>query len=315
VKASTAVVAGGRSHPVKTHEWSWNNGDGLALQSRSWEPDGGSRGVLLLNHGLGEHTGRYEPVGRRLAEAGFALAGFDLRGHGLSAGSRGHTPGYDALLDDLSKFVDQVRLRFPRSPLFLYGHSLGGNLVLNFTLRRRPELQGVIATSPWLRVALAPPRAKLALAQVLNWVAPAFTQEWGLESEDLSHAAETADAYDEDPLVHSRISARLFVAVSEAGKWALEHAGHFPLPLLLMHGSEDPVTSPEASAQFAARAGGNATWRLWDGLFHELHNEVSREEVLSFMLAWLDNQLVAGASLRQDAGQNASDMREFGALS
>ncbi|MFN2119870.1 MAG: alpha/beta hydrolase, partial [Anaerolineales bacterium] len=86
---------------MKTHEWGWSNGEGLAFQSRSWEPEGGRRGVLVLLHGLGEHTGRYEAVGRRLAESHYALAGFDMRGHGLSAGPRGHTPGYDVLLDDV----------------------------------------------------------------------------------------------------------------------------------------------------------------------------------------------------------------------
>ena len=303
------------THPMKTHEWGWSNGEGLAFQSRSWEPEGGRRGVLVLLHGLGEHTGRYEAVGRRLAESHYALAGFDMRGHGLSAGPRGHTPGYDVLLDDVSEFVDQVRLRFARSPLFLYGHSLGGNLALNFAMRRSPEIQGVIATSPWLRVAFEPPPAKLLLARVLDWMAPAFTQEWGLETEALSHDVQTVDGYDVDPLVHGRISARLYLTVAAAGRWALEHAGSFPLPLLLMHGSADQVTSPQASREFAARAGKAVTWRLWDGLFHELHNEVSRDEVLDFVVGWLDGELQARPAVRQDAGQKASGMREFGALS
>ena len=300
---------------MHTHEWSWTNAEGLTFQSRIWEPDGGLRGVLVLVHGLGEHAGRYEAVGRRLAESDYALAGFDMRGHGRSAGPRGHTPGYDALLDDVAAFVPHVRLRFPGSPLFLYGHSLGGNLVLNFALRRRPELQGVIATSPWLRVAVAPPPAKLLLARVLNKIAPAFTQEWELQTEDLSHDVRTAQAYDEDPLVHGRISARLFVALSDAGMWALQHAGDFPLPLLLMHGSADNVTSPEASREFAAHAGQRVTWRLWDGLFHELHNEVSRDEVLDYVVRWLERERQGGPGLLHDAGQKASGMREFGALS
>jgi alpha-beta hydrolase superfamily lysophospholipase len=300
---------------MKTHDWGWNNGAGLSFQSRSWEPDRAPRGVLVLVHGLGEHTGRYGPVGSWLAAHGFALAGFDMRGHGLSAGPRGHTPDYDALLDDVSEFMHQVRLRFRDVPLFLYGHSLGGNLVLNFALRRRPGIQGVIATSPWLRVALEPPRAKLVLAKILNWVAPAFTQAWDLQTGDLSHDMQSLDADDDDPLVHGRISARLFIAVSEAGRWALQQAGNFPLPLLLMHGSADRVTSPEASEQFAARAGKQVTWRRWDGLFHELHNELSRDEVLGLMVQWLENELPAEPRARRHAGQKASGMREFGALS
>ena len=300
---------------MKTHEWSWINGEGLSFLSRSWEPDGAPRGVLILVHGLGEHTGRYEPVGRWLANRRYALAGFDMRGHGLSSGPRGHTPDYESLLNDVSTFVEQGRLRFPKSPLILYGHSLGGNVVLNFALRRQADVRAVIAASPWIRVAFEPPRSKLVLAQVLDRVAPAFTQEWGLDTEDLSHDAQAVDAYDQDPLVHGRISARLFVAVSAAGRWALEHAGNFPLPLLLMHGSADQVTSPEATEEFASRAGRQVTWRRWEGLFHELHNEVSRDEVLSFVVAWLDGQLGLGSGPRQLAGQKASAMREFGAHS
>jgi alpha-beta hydrolase superfamily lysophospholipase len=284
---------------MKTSEWTWSNAEGLVFQSRSWEPEEGLRGILVLVHGLGEHTGRYEPVGRFFAESRYALAGFDMRGHGLSAGPRGHTPNYDALLDDVSNFLGQVRRRFPHIPLFLYGHSLGGNLVLNLALRRRPGIQGVIATSPWLRVAFEPARPKLVLAQVLNWIAPAFTQEWGLETDDLSHDMQAVDAYDADPLIHGRISARLFVAVSEAGRWALEHAAEFPLPLLLMHGSADQVTSPEASEEFAVRAAGKqVTWRRWDGLFHELHNEVSRGQVLDFAVHWLDGEAQGKPGMR-----------------
>jgi alpha-beta hydrolase superfamily lysophospholipase len=126
---------------------------------------------------------------------------------------------------------------------------------------------------------------------------------------------ETVAAYDDDPLVHGRISARLFVAVSEAGRWALEHAAEFPLPLLLMHGSADQVTSPEASQEFAARAGKQVTWRRWDGLFHEVHNEVSRRQVLDFAVQWLDGETQGNPGMRRHAGQNASGMREFGALS
>ena len=146
-------------------------------------------------------------------------------------------------------------------PIFLYGHSFGGNLVLNFALRRNPELQGVIATAPWLRVAFEPPAAKVALARALNRIAPGVTQEWGLETAALSHDAEIVEAYDVDPLVHGRISVRLFVTVVDAGEWALEHAASFPLPLLLMHGTADRVTSAEASREFAARAGKKVTWR------------------------------------------------------
>jgi alpha-beta hydrolase superfamily lysophospholipase len=265
-------------------------------------------------HGLGEHTGRYAPVGRIFADSGFALLGFDQRGHGLSDGPRGHAPSYEALLDDVSGFLEQVKDRHAGAPIFLYGHSLGGNLVLNFALRRNPELQGVIATAPWLRAANPPPTAKVALARALNHIAPAITQKWGLETAALSHDAGIVEAYDVDPLVHGRISVRLFVTVAEAGEWALEHAESFPLPLLLMHGTADRVTSAWASQEFAARAGTKATWRGWNGLYHELHNEAARTRVLGVMIRWMDGRLQAKPPLKRPAGQKASRMRKFGAI-
>jgi alpha-beta hydrolase superfamily lysophospholipase len=263
----------------------------MRFHSRAWAPAGKPRAVIALVHGLGEHTGRYAPIGRLFADSGYGLLGFDLRGHGLSDGPRGHTPSYEALLDDISNFLGQVKDRYPSEPIFLYGHSFGGNLALNFALRRKPELQGVIATAPWLRVAFGPPAAKVALARVLNWMAPGVTQEWGLETGALSHDAEIVEAYDVDPLVHGRISARLFVTVVDAGEWALEHAASFPLPLLLMHGTADRVTSAGASREFAARAGKKVTWRSWDGMYHELHNEAARAQVLGMMIRWMDGRL------------------------
>ncbi len=287
----------------------------MRFQARSWTPDLKTRAVVVLIHGLGEHAGRYAPTGSLLADAGYALLGFDLRGHGLSAGPRGHTPSYEALLNDVSEFLDHIRESYPQEPIFLYGHSLGGNLALNFALRRKCHLEGVIASAPWLRVALEPSAAKMALAKILHVIAPGFTQEWGLDEAALSHDAQIAEDYDADPLVHGRISARLFVTVCDAGSWALERAQDFPVPLLLMHGLEDQVTSADASREFAARAGPRCTWRGWDGMYHELHNEAGREQVVGAVIQWMDGTLGGTGSEKPPAGQKAPGMREFAAHS
>ncbi len=287
----------------------------MRFQARSWAPDLETRALVVLIHGLGEHTGRYAPIGSLFANAGYALLGFDLRGHGLSAGRRGHTPGYESLLDDVSEFLGHVRERYPNEPIFLYGHSLGGNLALNFALRRKFHLEGVIASAPWLRVTFEPSAAKMALAKILHVLAPGFTQEWGLETVALSHDAQIVDDYDADPLVHARISARLFVTVCSAGKWALERAQDFPVPLLLMHGLADQVTSADASRAFAVRAGAKCTWRGWDTMYHELHNEAARDRVVGTMIQWMDGTLGRKWSRKPSAGQKGDGMREFAAHS
>src|SRR5512142_2733677 len=135
---------------MEIKEWSWKSSDGLDMYARQWAPSGTVKSSVVLVHGLGEHSARYDHVAAALGEGGVALLGFDLRGHGRSGGLRGHTPSYEALMDDITVFLGQAESRYPGLPRFLYGHSLGGNLVLNYTLRRKPTLHGVIATGPWL---------------------------------------------------------------------------------------------------------------------------------------------------------------------
>jgi alpha-beta hydrolase superfamily lysophospholipase len=164
---------------------------------------------------------------------------------------------------------------------------LGGNLVLNYALRRRPRLAGVIATSPLLRLAFQPPAVKVTLGRIMNSLWPAFSQASGLETKALSRDPEVVRVYENDPLVHDHVSARMFMSFYQAGLWALEHAAEFPLPLLIMHGSADRLTSAEASREFADHVPGDCTFKLWDGLYHETHNEPQKQEVFNFLLTWL----------------------------
>ncbi len=276
---------------MKTFESSWQNKDGIKFYEFGWEPDAKPKAVVGLVHGHGEHVGRYAHVGEAFAKAGYALVGFDARGHGKTSGPRGHTPSYDALMDDIADFLAQMQTRYPGLPRFLYGHSMGGNEVINFALRRKADLVGVISTGPWLKLAFEPPAMQVALGRMMNNVAPGFTQKSGLDTAALSHDPNVVNAYNSDPLVHNKISARLFVAVYESGLWALDHAAEFPLPLLLMHGAADKITSAAASRQFAERGGKNVTWRAWDGLYHEIHNEPEKAEVIKVMIDWMDARL------------------------
>lgn len=272
---------------MKISEWTWKSFDGLDMYGRGWMPEGQAKAAVALVHGHGEHVGRYEHVAAALTAKGYALLGFDLRGHGRSGGARGHTPSYEALMDDIMAFFGQVEARVPGLPRFLYGHSLGGNLVLNYALRRKPDLRGVIATGPWLELAFQPPASQVTLGRLMNGIAPGFTQHSKLNTAGLSHDQAVVTAYENDPLVHDKITARLFVAIYESGLWALEHAAEFPLPLLLMHGASDPITSAEASRKFAEKAGDKVTLKVWDNLFHEIHNEPEKAEVFKVMLDWL----------------------------
>lgn len=273
---------------MKTSTSAFQNRSGMQLFTREWAPDGPSKAVVALVHGQGEHTGRFEHVAQALTEAGFLLSGFDLRGHGNSAGPRGHSPHYAALMDDIEDFLVWVTRANPNLPTFLYGHSLGGALVINYVLRRKPHFQGVVATSPWLQLAFDPPRFRIFLARVMNRILPAMVQSSGLDTAALSRDSAVVSAYANDPLVHDKISVRHFSGVYAAGLWALEHAGEWRLPLLLMHGSADRVTSAAASREFAQRAGSKVEFVSWEGLYHETHNEPEKAEVFRRMIDWMN---------------------------
>lgn len=262
--------------------------DGLTLYGQEWTPEGKPKSVVCLVHGLGEHCGRYSHAAETFNREETALIAFDLRGHGRSEGKRGHASSYELLMSDIFQYLEKARQRDPTAPLFLYGHSLGGNLVIHYALREHPKLAGVIASAPLLRLSFAPPAWKTTLLRLMYRFWPSLSLPSGLETSALSRDAEVVRSYQNDPLVHNQISARLGIDMLEAGEWNLEHAAEFPLPLLLMHGDADRITSAQASREFAARAGETCTLKIQKNLYHELHNELEQNEVLADVIRWMN---------------------------
>jgi len=287
--SETTDDVGGGDSAVETGLELWTH-DGILLYGRLWRTPVTPRAVLCLVHGLGEHGGRYAHVADFLGRRGYALMAFDLRGHGGSGGARGHVPGIETIMDDIDRMLAAAAGRFPGLPALLYGHSTGGNLVLNHALRRRPRLSGVIATAPLLRASFEPPLWKRALAGIMRRILPSMPLSSGLRTEDISRDTDVVRSYGNDPLVHDRVTVR-FLDVRRAGFWALDHADGFTLPLLLMHGDADLITSHEASIEFAAGVGNQCTLRIWKGLYHEIHNEPEKDAVLGFLAEWLDGIL------------------------
>jgi acylglycerol lipase len=269
-------------------ELEWNSKDNLRIYARYWEPKTNVEGAICLVHGLGEHIGRYTYVGEFFSTRGVALLAADLRGHGKSEGLRGHTPSMDALREDISKQLEETQKLNPDSPIFLYGHSLGGTLVLSHCARIHPTITGVIATGPLLRPGFEPPGWKLALGRILRNLWPTMVMSNEIDRDGLSRDPQVVQAYKADPLVHDRVSARLGIEMIEEGLWILEHAAMIQIPILLMHGSDDRICSPEASREFAQKAGDICTLKIWDGYYHEIHNEPEKDQVLEFALQWID---------------------------
>lgn len=284
------------THAEQTH--TVRTADALELVGKVWHPDpshthdGQPKGTVCLIHGFGEHVERYHHVADRMNAAGYLVAGVDLRGHGKSAGRRGYTPSIDQLLDDVVAVKASVRALAPAAPLFLYGHSMGGNIGLNFLLRRTPTLTGAIITSPWLRLTKPPGAALAGLVKLLNTIAPKIPVPNKLEKGGLSRDPDVEAKYNADPLVHGLVTPRLFTEIRDAGEWAISNAGKLAVPTLLFHGEADPITSCEGSAAFADAAPSDTlSFRPWPNLRHETHNEPEQGEVIDAMITFMNDKI------------------------
>jgi alpha-beta hydrolase superfamily lysophospholipase len=278
---------------MRHFEFGWRAADGIRIFAQGWESESPATAVICLVHGIGEHSGRYRHLGAWLQQRGFSVLAMDMRGHGRSEGKRGHAANYGTLLDDIGALLIEASEAYPDTPAILYGQSLGGNLVLNLALRRQPKLAGVVVTSPGLRLAFKPPAWQLLLGRIVRHIWPSFALARGTDYSAVSRDPAVIRALEADPLVHDFVSARLGLDIIEKGEWAVTHADELSLPLLLMHGGADQMASADASIEFAQRAGSVCTLKVWEGLYHELHNAPEKDEVFEFLLQWLQDTLAA----------------------
>ena len=162
--------------------------------------------------------------------------------------------------------------------------------MLDYLLRKNPAVKGAIVTSPWLKLSFEPGKFKVALVSIMKSILPGLIQSTDLVVEDISHDITVVEKYKADPLVHDRISVSLFHSAMNAASYSLAHASDLKVPLLLMHGSEDKICSPEGSREFAAKTK-MAELKIWPGGYHELHNELFKNEVFAYMMNWINARL------------------------
>jgi len=150
-----------------------------------WEAKN-TKAVIVLAHGMGEHSGRYKHVAKKLNEHDFSVVAFDHFGHGKTTGKRGHNPSFEAVLESIGVTIEKARAFFPNTPVFLYGHSMGGNTVINYALKKTTHIQGIIATSPFLKLAFEPPKIKFAIGKVLQKIERSRTMGNEINPNDIS---------------------------------------------------------------------------------------------------------------------------------
>lgn len=267
-----------------------SDGDNLAVQDWPLEPGVRMRGVVLIVHGLGEHAGRYEHVAERLNEWGFAVRGYDQCGHGESGGLPGSLPTDTRLLDDLADIIDSTRARMePGTPLILLGHSMGGLVTGRFVSLGMRKVDALVMSSPALNPGMN--AFQKLLVAVLPKIAPNLRVGNGLNPTFISHDPAVVKAYTGDPRVHDRISARLARFFATEGPATVESAPGWTVPTLLMYAGDDRLVNPQGSRDFAAAATPATVQSVcFDGLYHEIFNELDAAPVFATLRNWLDQR-------------------------
>jgi alpha-beta hydrolase superfamily lysophospholipase len=248
---------------------------------------------VIVAHGLGEHGGAYAHVADALSSRlDLDFHALDFRGHGLSPGRRGVVRHYDDLVQDLRAVVDWARYRNPDLPLFVLGHSNGGQVVLRFALEPTAVVEGFIVSSPAIRISMPVPSAKLKIGKILLALAPWVTLGAAAPSAWMTRDPAMQEIYRRDTLRHHRISAPLFFGMVEGGEMLMARAGQIRSPMLMLIGGQDPVTCPEAGRDFFDRLGSeDKTLLLYPRMLHEPFNELGRDQVFDDLARWLDPRL------------------------
>lgn len=266
---------------------------GLDLYYQSWHPSTSVCGAIAIVHGLGGHSGQFGPVVHHFVPQGYAVYGIDLRGHGRSPGQRGYINHWSEFREDVTRLRHHVLAQHPDVPLFLWGHSLGGVIVLDDALRDPAGLHGIVITAPALGAVGVPP-LRMAVGKLLSWVWPRFSLQTGLADIPCSRDPVVAEALLHDPLHHSRGTARLSTEFIKTKTWVQAHAADLQVPLLILHGGDDRVAQPEGSRHFFEQVELADKERYeYQGGYHEIHNDINRDEVLADASRWLNTHLNA----------------------
>lgn len=267
--------------------------DGTRLARFVCRPRDETRATIAVVHGYGEHGERYRRLAGEFAERGLCTCVYDLRGHGRSAGRRGHVSRFKEYIDDTAQFLDWARLQARGLPLFLLGHSMGGLIAASLVEQRRPnDLAGLVLSAPFLRLVDPVPKYKLVFAHIASMVVPSLDVGNTLDAAGLSHDDEVVATYRADPLNHGVATARWATEVLSAQKAALAHAGRISLRLLVMAGGADPIAHPDAARElFAAAASRDKKLLVYPDFLHEIFNEEGRQAPVTDLLAWLDERL------------------------
>ena len=264
------------------------------LYYQSWHPEKKVKGVVVIVHGLGGHSGKYTNMISHLVDRNFAVYGFDQRGNGRSPGQRGYINSWTELRSDLAAFLQLVKTETKDYSCFLLGHSLGAAVVLDYGLRAenpQSHLQGIIAMAPALGAVGVPPW-RLFLGRILSQIYPRFSLDLGIDLSASSRDPQVIEAYKQDTLRHTRGTARLSTEFTKTIAWINDHVQEWQLPLLILYGGEDQVTLPQSNYLFfESITFADKEIKEYPESYHELQSDLNYKEVLEDIEDWLERHL------------------------
>lgn len=265
---------------------------GVRLYSQTWAAESAPRGVIAIVHGAGEHSGRYPTIVEHLTASGFAIAGFDHRGHGQSPGRRGHIMSWSEYREDVRAFLGHVGAQFPDVPMFLYGHSLGGLIATEYVLFHPEGLDGLIVSGIATRPTGVRKRHLVIAARLLSRFLPTFSVRLQVDPLALSRDESVVRAYNADPLVHHMASMRWGTEIFGAIARVRSRTSEISLPILILHGGGDRVTGVEGSQElFEKVSSSDKKLIVYPESGHEPHNDFDRVQVAKDVETWLEAHL------------------------
>ena len=259
---------------------------------QAWLPDGEAKAVLLIVHGLGEHSGRYMNVVDAVVPRGYAVYALDHIGHGKSDGGREVVKRFEDYTDTLTTYLALVKGREAGKPVFLMGHSMGGLIASFYLLDHQDAFSGAVISAAAVKIGDAVSQGTIFMSKILSAIAPRLGV-LALDAGAISRDPEVVRAYADDPLVfHGKTPARLAAEMLKAMMRVTAEAGAISLPVLIVQGSEDKLVDPGGAQMLHDTVSSqDKTLKIYPGMFHEVCNEPERALVLEDIATWLDAHL------------------------
>jgi len=282
---------------MKFEKYHLERAKSVKLFGKLWIPEGQMATLVIMVHGIGEHSGCYDEWAKKFVGQSMGFLALDMRGHGLSTGIRGHASLHD-FKDDLRTIVEDMRQKFPDVPIVLLGHSMGGGIVLNYGVEKNMMVQGVIVSSPWLKLANPPWPILVWLAKVLSHIVPWLTVRTGIMADQLAQDGNTTKSSKTDPLLHKKISVKLFSDMWINGMTILHKKYRPEIPILLMHGTTDSLVSFKAAKSFSKRNRKFIHFKRWIKMPHDLFNDSRNEMIFKYVIFWLSKQIIKNGTVQ-----------------